>query len=289
MECLYILYIRPIIEYCNSIFDNCSAADSARIERLQYNAARICTGALVTTSNIKLLEEVGWPTLKDRRCSKKIMVFFKAITDKLPPYASQLFTQYKNTHRNMALRRNQAFRLPLCRTSHFKSSQIPSSISIWNALSNDVTTISSVFIMKSYLKSKYGVKSPAPHYYMGKRKPCVLHTRLRLQASTLNADQFRNGFHDRPDCECGNSIENNSHYILHCPKFKTARAKLFVGIRDLLAPGASPYLLPQLDPDYFVKMLLFGRDTDTDTDANLNKQIVHCLQTFITESGRFQK
>ena len=53
--------------YSNFIYDNCPKYLSNRLEHLQMEAARICTGAMRQTRADKLLTEVGWERLECRR------------------------------------------------------------------------------------------------------------------------------------------------------------------------------------------------------------------------------
>ena len=57
---LYKTMIRPIPEYGCMVFDNCSSSDCISIDSVQYEAARVCTGALWNTNKLKLLEDVGF-------------------------------------------------------------------------------------------------------------------------------------------------------------------------------------------------------------------------------------
>ena len=66
LENIYTAYIRSIIEYGHIMYNNITQ-HSRRLENLQRKAAIACTGAYVNTSHEKLLEELGWPTLGERR------------------------------------------------------------------------------------------------------------------------------------------------------------------------------------------------------------------------------
>ena len=83
---LYKSIIRPVLEYANIIIDNCLKYDKKLIESVQYDAARVCTGALYNTSKEKLLGEVGWVSLSERRKYHKLIIFFKIMTKLVPPY-----------------------------------------------------------------------------------------------------------------------------------------------------------------------------------------------------------
>ena len=78
--------VRPILEYANVIYDNCTLNESNLLETVQFDAARVCTGALWNTSKVKVLKEVGWESLAVRRRFSKYVMFFKVINKFTPPY-----------------------------------------------------------------------------------------------------------------------------------------------------------------------------------------------------------
>jgi hypothetical protein len=44
IETLYLIFIRPLLEYAGEVWDNCTLADSERLEKIQLEAACIVTG-----------------------------------------------------------------------------------------------------------------------------------------------------------------------------------------------------------------------------------------------------
>ena len=56
---LYKSLIRPMMEYADVIWDGCNEDDSELIESVQYEAARVVTGAMRGTSKSRLLHKVG--------------------------------------------------------------------------------------------------------------------------------------------------------------------------------------------------------------------------------------
>lgn len=56
---IYISFIRPILEYGNIIWDNCSEKDAALLEDVQITAARIITGIRVHSSRTILFNKLG--------------------------------------------------------------------------------------------------------------------------------------------------------------------------------------------------------------------------------------
>ena len=45
LEKMYISYVRPVIEYSNTVWDNCSAESKYQLESIHIEAARVITGA----------------------------------------------------------------------------------------------------------------------------------------------------------------------------------------------------------------------------------------------------
>ena len=63
----YVAYIRPILEYANIIWDNCTKAQSDLLESANLDVARIITGLRRGTSHSLLYKELGWRLLSERR------------------------------------------------------------------------------------------------------------------------------------------------------------------------------------------------------------------------------
>ena len=76
-ETLYRSLVLPIVEYGSVLFDNCSACLKLRLERLHRNAAVIVTGAFKNSSFARLLNELGWDSLEDRRKLARLSLFKK--------------------------------------------------------------------------------------------------------------------------------------------------------------------------------------------------------------------
>ena len=67
LDLLYKVTVRSVIDYGLPIYANTlKQADLARLERVQYRAAKIVTGALHFTSQEKLNVELGWENIKTR-------------------------------------------------------------------------------------------------------------------------------------------------------------------------------------------------------------------------------
>ena len=77
MSNFYKVAIRPILEYASVVFDGCSMSDSLLIESVQRRAANVCTGAMKRTESVKVMADLEWETLKQRRINCKLKLFYK--------------------------------------------------------------------------------------------------------------------------------------------------------------------------------------------------------------------
>ena len=65
LDILYKVTLRSVIDYVLPIYgNNLKITDLNTLEKLQYNAAKLVTGALHFTSRDKLNEELGWETMR---------------------------------------------------------------------------------------------------------------------------------------------------------------------------------------------------------------------------------
>ena len=66
LEITYTAFIRPILEYGDVVWDNCSQYENQEIEKVQIEAARIVTGTTKLISLNLLYTETGWDSLEKK-------------------------------------------------------------------------------------------------------------------------------------------------------------------------------------------------------------------------------
>ena len=67
----YFSFIRPLLEYADVVWDNCTQYEVDELEKIQIEAARIVTRATKLVSIDSLYTETGWETLSSRRLNHK--------------------------------------------------------------------------------------------------------------------------------------------------------------------------------------------------------------------------
>ena len=82
---IYKSFARTHLDYGDIIYDQPNNESFCnKIERVQYNAALAITGAIRGTSQTKLYHELGLESLKFRRWMRRLCMFYKIKTLKLP-------------------------------------------------------------------------------------------------------------------------------------------------------------------------------------------------------------
>ena len=78
LDLLYKITVRSVIDYALPVYHkNLKQTDIARLEKLQYRAAKIVTGALHFTNKDKLNYELGWETILERGDFLGLNIFHK--------------------------------------------------------------------------------------------------------------------------------------------------------------------------------------------------------------------
>ena len=90
LQIIYFSFIRPLLEYADIVWNKCTQYESLGLEQIQYEAARIVTGATRLVSINSLLTETGWETLSARRKNHKLVMFYKMQNNLCPVYLSTL-------------------------------------------------------------------------------------------------------------------------------------------------------------------------------------------------------
>ena len=72
LEIIYMSFIRPLLEYADVVWDNCTLYEVNALEKVQLETARIVTGTTKLVSLEMLYKETGWETLEVRRSKHRL-------------------------------------------------------------------------------------------------------------------------------------------------------------------------------------------------------------------------
>ena len=211
VEIIYTTFIRPVLEYGDVIWDNCTQYAKQELDKIQTEAARIATGTTKLVSLTVLYKEICWETLEQRRHNHKLTLFYKMLNNITPLYLSSLVPQSIRNISRYNLRNSNDLQTIYARSNQYFNSFLPSSVRTWNNLSPEERQHESINSFKCFLRKD---KTTVPkHYYTGCRKGQILLARLRTNCSSLNFDLLVKNISDSPLCHCG-SIENAQHFFL---------------------------------------------------------------------------
>ena len=170
---MYISFIRPLLEYSDVTWDNCSNDLKSDIESVQNEAARIITGATKYCNINRLLSELNWISMAERRRQHRLILFYKMKNSITPSYLSDLIP----TQNNPAYLLCSANDVPTLhtRTQSYGSSFLPFTIREWNALPLGVRNAPTLPAFKTLLQHRT-VPWSANLYTHGSRRMHIYHT-----------------------------------------------------------------------------------------------------------------
>ena len=223
LETIYISFIRPLLEYANVVWDNCTQYEGDELQLNQNEAARIVTGATKLVSLQFLYIDTGLESLAARREKHKLILYYKMQIGLTPEYLSSLIPPSVGSTVRYALCNNSDLQTIPAKSQQYYKSFLPSATRSWNGLSEDKRNSPSMTTFKSKLNSN--INRPPAYYYIGSRLGQIHHTRLRLNCSSLNQYLFHKNIIDNPQCECG-AVEDTQHFFLRCNRFNDLRQEL---------------------------------------------------------------
>ena len=216
---IYKSFVRSILDYGDAIYDKPHKGTFIeKIQRVQYNACLVITGAFKGTSRERLYQELELELLKDRRWHRKMCVYFYKIVKGLSP---KYLTSYLQLHNNPSYQTRSIakniVKLTASRTVNFNNSFFPLCSQKWNNLSDGIKSLPSPISFKNALLS-FVKASENSVFAIHDNNGITLLTRLRLNFSHLNEHKFRHNFLDtlNPMCSCGFEPETTAHFLLCC-------------------------------------------------------------------------
>ena len=205
--------------------------------------------------------------------------FFKLRQSGSPLYLYNLITPEREVNYN--LRRIHVFDQRVERTNRYANTYFQNCPKEWNQL--DVTLQSSQTISEFKRRLIQLVAPPKRSMFnIHDLDGVKLLTRLRVEFSDLRSHRFHHNFHcPDPSCLCKTGIEDNEHFLQHCPRFTSQRK----GLLDLVSSLTGIEVM-HLSSKELCRLLLYGRN---DLSVIVNRGIIEETIKFIRSTGRFEK
>ena len=258
LDQIYKLYVRPRLDYGDIIYHRHGPEKiqnfTTRLEQTQYSAALAVTGAWRGSNRQKLYKELGWESLYNRRWFRRLGHFFNLRITGTPEY---LYAELPiGRTLQYGLRNKREYDVPLSKTERSLNTYFANTLHEWNLLDESIRNSATLAEFKRKLLTSI---RPVKNSLLGMVDICGVKklTMLRLEFSALNEHRFRHNFQCiSPMCVCNTGIEDNTHFLLHCPLFDVFR-------NDLLGQLSC---LPELDlsninPQALSYLILYGSPT----------------------------
>ena len=144
LEKMYISFILPLLEYCDSVWDNASteskkkldAESKKKLDAIHIEAGRIISGATKLCSVEKLFVQLGWDSLQNRR--NKLVIFYKIMHGLPPNYLRDLVPSLLQETSNYNLQNANKIQTFASTTNLFCNSFFPSSVRAWFSPSEEI-------------------------------------------------------------------------------------------------------------------------------------------------------
>lgn len=289
LEVIYKAFVRPNLDYADVIY-HCANDNKVnvfepespfpilrQVESVQYDAAKVVSGAWHGTNTDKLYEMLGWESLNKRRIMRKLTIFHETLITKSPVYLHNIISKQHHTSIRLA---SQLFfaNIHSKRTrSRFSQSFFPSTIIDWNKLDLITKTSRSKAIFKKRLLNKIRPKKQS-FFGLFHNSQIRYLTLLRMGLSPLNDHRHRHKFANTdPFCvSCGNT-EDTKHYLLDCKSYSLSRTTMYNNLKD------SNIDISTLPPRILLDILLYGSE---DMNFDQNTKILKEVTSFIKKTKR---
>ena len=279
LDLLYKITIRSVIEYGMIIFyHNLTQCQKKRLSQVQYRAAKLVTGALHFTSQVKLEKDLSWESLERRANFLGLCVFHKIAIGETRPLIRKCMPAGQSKFVNT--RSVRAFCEFKFVNMGFSNSFFPFFTKLYNTLDPEIQKMMNMVDFKERLKKDYKDKKNK-HFSRGISKwSNSLHSQLRLNQSYLNAHGFAINLKDSDLCLCSRS-ETTSHFFLSCFLYQEERKVMFSSIARYLPRFESFSNMKKLD------IILSGFNLQNPEPDPRNISVVFVVQKFILSTKRF--
>ena len=279
LDLLYKITVRSVIDYALPVYaNNLKVSELARLDKIQYRAAKLVTGALHFTNKEKLNKELGWESFQKRIDFLGLSLFQKIHLHQTRP----LIRSCKSAldYEKKYLTRSKSIYSPYPNYGHkFKQSYFPYFTCLWNNLDINIQLLP-LPDFKMKLKEELKPKKYR-HFSKGSKIGNRLLTRIRLERSDLNSHKFMIGQSETSECLCHSKYETSQHYLIDCFLYNCERQTLFNQVEHFIPNFKS------FSKSLKYKILIMGIDTDDPDFNRTNTSISIAVQNFILKSKRF--
>ncbi|KAI8484253.1 hypothetical protein Bbelb_380380 [Branchiostoma belcheri] len=157
---LYKTITRPGLEYANIVWAGLTKSDERKLESVQYQTVRLISGqyGLPYPSYHTLYTQLSLPSLQFRRRFHTVTTLYKLLNGHCPPHLQTLIprTRASSTKSRYPLRNSNHLTVKLAKTTRGQRTFFHRATSLWNSLSTDARTATTIASFKRKLWDSLG-------------------------------------------------------------------------------------------------------------------------------------
>ena len=151
----YKIFIQPILEYASIIWSPYYDKYINKLEAVQRRMARFVCNEYGFVSVTKLLENLSWPTLQQRRTCNRGIMLYKILNKQVEiPILPTIFKPNTVSTRG----NNSRFIQLQCHLNCYRNSFFPDAIRIWNSLPQQLIDCSNTDLFRDGIYKYYNSK-----------------------------------------------------------------------------------------------------------------------------------
>ena len=278
LDLLYKVCVRSTIEYGLVLYwHTLKPTQKAQISRIQYRGAKICSGALHFTSQLRLEQDLSWGSIDSRARFLGLSIFHKIHLGASRPLIKSCMPEINsNNTRSAGLYKKTKYF-----SQKYNNSFFPLFSEFWSKLGLNLRSEQDMLLFKENLKLSFKPKRQK-HYAYGDKHTNALHCRLRVGRSFLKSHSFAINMSPSDRCLCG-EIDTIQSYFLSCFLFQNERQVLLDKINQIFPR------FQKMSKSEQCNVLLYGINTDNILPDPRNRLITYAVHNFITKTNRFSK
>ena len=121
------------MDYCDTIWGNCTQYNIGKIIKLQKRAAQIILDKAYDWPSAPLFKELKWLSWPERLLFHKAIIVYKSLNNLTPEYMSSLFCKNSTGYNLRSIEKGDLV-LPKFKLMSFKKSLSYSGVEIWNTI-----------------------------------------------------------------------------------------------------------------------------------------------------------
>ena len=150
----YFALVRPILDYCSTVWDPYTQSQKNTIENVQRRAARFIFNNYSRQSSVsEMINDLNWDSLETRRLRARLVVLYKETHGLLPSNIADHLIDSSNLTRRTTRRTSgrYLYHYPSTNKLCYQKSLYPRTIPSWNLLPEKVRCAPSVDSFKNQL------------------------------------------------------------------------------------------------------------------------------------------